>query len=364
MKIGNKIRLIVLICVFTPSIFVAQDAVKTNQDIEAIIQEYGGNEFSGSILVKSKDSIIHYSSYGYAQKEEGIKYTNNTYFSIGSIGKMVTSTIIMQLCEQNRIDLHKPLSQYLKNVPKDKQNITIHHLLTHTSGLPDFFTSGDDFKRVTKEEAYKQIMNLKLESSPGEKYAYSNSGYNLLAMIIEEVTDNDYLDHAINLFRQTGMTKSGFSGKTSWAKNEVARGYGFEKNGDNTPNSWPIPSWVIIGTGEVITSTADMLTWMDKLLSYQLVSKESLQSMFYKHIETGRPKNTFYGYGWKIRELEHNKTRIYHNGGGDFGQIATIRYYPHNDTKLIVLSNSYVSSPPKALLIAEKIEKNFILKGN
>ena len=330
-------------------------------EVEELIKEYGGKDFSGSVLLKSNDSIIHFSSYGYAQKEEKVKYTNTTYFSIGSIGKMVTSTIIMRLNEQKIIDLHKPISDYLDNVPKDKRKITIHHLLTHTSGLPDFFTSGDDFERIKKEEAYRKIMDLKLESKPGEKYSYSNSGYNLLAMLIESVTNEEYINYTTNLFKYVGIPQTGFSGKMTWSKNQIARGYGFDKKGDNTPNSWPIPSWVIIGTGEVITNSADMLTWMDNLLSYKIVSKESLQLMFDKHIETGSPKNTFYGYGWKIRELQNDKKRIYHNGGGDFGQIATIRFYPHNNCVLIVLSNRFLSSPPKALLIAEKIEEKIIV---
>lgn len=118
----------------------------------------------------------------------------------------------------------------------------------------------------------------------------------------------------------------------------------------------------MIGTGEVITNTADMLKWMNNLFSYKIITKKSLHLMFNKYVETGKPKNTFYGYGWKIREFENGKKRFYHNGGGDFGQIATVRFYPHNDYTLIVLSNSYISSPPKALLIAEKIEKKIIIK--
>jgi CubicO group peptidase (beta-lactamase class C family) len=236
-KMISKRKLLILTYIFTHSILFAQDSVKINKEIEDIIKQYGENDFSGSILLKSNDSIIHYSSYGYAQKEEKVKYTNNTSFSIGSIGKMITSTIIMRLYEQNKINLHEPISNYLENIPKDKQKITIHHLLTHTSGLPDFFTSGNDFKRMKKEKAYQKIMNLKLQSLPGNKYSYSNSGYNILAMIIEKVTSEDYLNYATNLFKNIGMSKTGFSGKMVWKKNEIARGYGLEKKGDNTPNS-------------------------------------------------------------------------------------------------------------------------------
>tara|TARA_R100001369_G_scaffold7695_1_gene18965 strand:+ start:814 stop:1926 length:1113 start_codon:yes stop_codon:yes gene_type:complete len=360
----SKTRLLIFTCIFTHVILFSQNSIKVNKKVENIVKQYGENEFSGSILLKSNDSIIHNSSYGYAQKEEKLKYTNNTSFSIGSIGKMITATIIMQLNEQGKINLHDPISNYLRNIPKNKQQITIHHLLTHTSGLPDFFISGDDFKRVKKVKAFRKIRHLKLQSTPGRKYSYSNSGYNLLAMIIEQVIDDNYLDYATNLFKSLGMSNTGFSGKMLWKENKIARGYGFDSRGDNTPNSWPIPSWTVIGTGEVISNTSDMIIWMDKLFSYKIINKQSLKLMFTNHVKTGKPKNTFYGYGWKIRELKNGKRRIYHNGGGDFGQIATIRFYPDNDDKniLIVLSNSYNVNPPKALTIAHEIEKNILTK--
>ncbi|WP_408032841.1 serine hydrolase domain-containing protein [Tenacibaculum xiamenense] len=332
-----------------------------NQDVENIISNYKDTLFSGSIFLKKKNEVVHFSSYGYAKREEKITFTNRTLFSIGSIGKMITSVVMMKLYEEGKIALDAPISTYLEDLPKDKQEITIHQLLTHTSGLPNFFTDGDDFKRMSKENAYKKIKSLKLESVPGTKYSYSNTGYNVLAMIVESVENTDYLTYTTSLFKSLGMYQSGFSGVKSWKENEVARGYGFDKKGDNTPNSWPIPSWVVIGTGEVITSTADMSVWIDNLLNYKIVSKESLDKIFHPHVEIKKSKKISYGYGWKVREKEGNKA-IYHNGGGDFGQLATVRYYPEEETVLVMISNNFNSMPPQALLLVRDIEQNFIYK--
>jgi CubicO group peptidase (beta-lactamase class C family) len=158
--------------------------------------EYG--KFNGSVLVAEKGKVIYKKGFGFAEMEWNIANQSDTKHRLGSITKQFTAMLIMQLVEQGKLKLDVPISTYLPDYPKKNGDvITIHHLLTHTSGIPNM-TAFPNFVKSVMPNAYTplQLVNMSadstLEFKPGERFNYSNSGYLLLGYIIEKVTGKSY----------------------------------------------------------------------------------------------------------------------------------------------------------------------------
>ena len=169
--------------------------------IDALIQQYVANrQFNGSVLVAEKGQIIFKKGYGMANMEWNIPNAPDTKFRLGSITKQFTAMLIMQLVEKGKLKLTGKVTDYLPDYPKATgDKITIHHLLTHTSGLSNYTNFPGFFEKqsrnpYTPEVFLKEFMNLPLDFEPGSKFSYSNSGYFLLGVIIEKVTGKSYAE--------------------------------------------------------------------------------------------------------------------------------------------------------------------------
>lgn len=132
------------------------------------------NGFAGSVLVSKEGRIILSKGYGFSDIEKKIPNTSNTIFDIGSNTKQFTATAILKLVELKKLKLSDSLHIYFKNIPNDKKDITIHQLLTHSSGLPPY--SGNDFDIISKKDFLQSVFRLELVSTPGPEYNYSNVG--------------------------------------------------------------------------------------------------------------------------------------------------------------------------------------------
>ena len=340
----------------------AQDVILDGEEAERldlIIQHFAEERgFSGSILIEIRGKVILCNGYGFAHKARKIEFKPNTAFSIGTLSQHFMATSIMLLHQENKIDLQAPITKFFKNVPKDKSKITVHQLLTHTSGLPDFYTKRSDHFRIGKEEAVRNILRENLVSRPGTKFSISNCGYNLLAAILENVTQRKYLDFLREeLFRPLGMDQTGFNGEQIWQYGDLARGYGFNEKASNVPSQWPRPSWMIIGTSEVVSNLPDLYHWWKTLHSGSLIRQETLQLMQQKHSLDKTRRFIEYGYGLKKRKVDEEHLVYYYNGGGEFGQICSLRYYPDDDMNIVLLSNSYTNINPLASVLISQIEK-------
>jgi len=133
-----------------------------------------------------------------ANKEDVVPYTTTTVSSIGSVTKQFTATAILKLVELNKLELTDSLDKFFKNLPEDKREITVHHLLTHTAGFIDVIGDGD-FDDIPRDKFFKTVFSTELLHKPGTKYAYSNVGYSILARIIEISSGQDY-EKFLNLF--------------------------------------------------------------------------------------------------------------------------------------------------------------------
>ncbi|WP_224490943.1 serine hydrolase domain-containing protein [Robertkochia flava] len=315
-------------------------AAPLNSRIDSYLSAGSENGFSGAIaVVKNGETIIN-KGYGLANKDTQTANTPNTIFDIGSNTKQFTATAILKLAEQGKLNLDDPVSKYFKNLPADKQNITIHQLLTHTAGLPDAI--GNDFDEITREEFFKQLFATELLHEPGTKYSYSNIGYSVLGRIIEITSEQPY-EAFLNqyLFTPAGMKQTGYL-LPDWDTTKLAHGY----NRNVLETGSPVTryrasgdiSWHLNANGGINASQKDLLLWYKALKGNTILTPESFKKLTTPYISA--PEGNYsYGYGWVVRTTNENTLRISHNGSnGTFSH--TMIWYPEEDLYIVYATNA------------------------
>ena len=302
--------------------------------------EYG--KFNGSVLVAEKGKVIYKKGFGLADMEWNIPNQPDTKHRLGSITKQFTAMLIMQLVEQGKLKLDVPISTYLPDYPKKNGDvITIHHLLTHTSGIPNLTSFPGFFKNVSRN-AYSpaELVNLFADSTlqfkPGEKFAYSNSGYMLLGYIIEKVGGKSYEQLLReNIFTPLKMNNTGYDHHRTLLKN---RANGYEKHGRNYVNANFIDMSVPYSAGALYSTVEDLYLWDQALYVNQLLRKENMGLFFTKHDSSG------YGYGLGFGKMRLGNTAerietIGHEGGID-GFHTQITRIPSDGSFIVLLNNT------------------------
>lgn len=176
----------------TPSRQEPKPAGEVTTALSDYFQKVAGLGFSGAVVVTSGDKVLIRNGYGWADQTRHIPVTAETVFDIGSITKVFTAVAIMQLEERGKLSTSDKITKYFSNVPQDKSAITLHHLLTHTSGLAydDFYSSATpEVREILKnrEKFIQRILSFPLGFEPGRNRTYSNSGFSLLAAIVEKL---------------------------------------------------------------------------------------------------------------------------------------------------------------------------------
>jgi CubicO group peptidase (beta-lactamase class C family) len=305
--------------------------------------EYG--KFNGSVLVAEKGNVIYKKGFGLADMEWNIPNQPDTKHRLGSITKQFTATLIMQLVEQGKLKLDVPISTYLPDYPKKNGDvITIHHLLTHSSGIPNM-TSFPGFVKDVMRNSYSpvQLVNISADSAlqfkPGERFAYSNSGYLLLGYIIEKVTGKSY-EQVLqeNIFTPLKMNNTGYDHHGTLLKNRAS---GYEKNGRSYVNAGFIDMSVPHAAGALYSTVEDLYLWDQALYGNQLLRKENMDLLFTKHIPSG---GGHYGYGWNIGEIPLGNTveriETVGHGGGINGFNTQITRIPSDKSFIVLLNNT------------------------
>jgi CubicO group peptidase (beta-lactamase class C family) len=204
-----------VLAVFLQQAALAQDHAAKIQEVLAVAHKY--RQFNGATLVAEYGKVVYKGAFGMANMEWNIPNTPDTKFRLGSITKQFTATVILQLVEQGKIKLNGKLSDYLPEYRKDVgDKVTIHHLLTHTSGIPSYTSQPGFAENVSRnpykvDEFVKKYASGNLEFEPGSKFLYNNSGYFLLGAIIERVTGKPY-EQVLkeNIFDPLGMKNTGY----------------------------------------------------------------------------------------------------------------------------------------------------------
>jgi CubicO group peptidase (beta-lactamase class C family) len=308
------------------------------QKLDLFLTRLEGFGFAGSVLVAKDGKVVLQKGYGLADREHGTPYTAGTVFDIGSITKQFTAAAILRLEMAGKLKTGDPIGKYFDGVPADKAGITLHHLLTHSSGLPDVF--GDDYDEMPREALVKAALASKLLWPPGTRYRYSNAGYSLLAAVVEKVSGKTYEEFLRDqLFRPAGMEKTGYR-LPAWNPGEVAHGYGPEGDwGTPLDKAWAPdgPWWNLRGNGGILSTVGDLYKWHRALEGETILSKEAKEKAFHPWVPENEEASSFYGYGWAIFKTQRGTRLIAHNGGNGIFAADFRRYV---DEGLVVLGSS------------------------
>lgn len=220
--------------------------------------------FNGFLYVEQDGKEIFFHSVGWADRESKRPFTRDTGVEIGSIVKPMSKIALLKLVAAGRIALDDPISKYFSGVPEDKKAITVRLLMEHRSGFKDIF--GDDYEPMERDELMKKMLASKLDYAPDSKNQYSNSGYSMLAAIIEKVTGESFEQHlARSVFRPIGLKRTGYV-LPGWKPDELMVGY----KRDGTRWGSPLdkfwykdgPAWNLRGNGGMISTMPELARWV------------------------------------------------------------------------------------------------------
>lgn len=291
--------------------------------------------FAGTVLVARGDRILFCKGYGMADRVRGIPNDVRTRFRLGSVTKGFTAAAVLLLQERGALSIDDPVSRYLPGLFEGK-GITIRHLLTHTSGLPDFIFFPGAFEAFREPAAPGELLasidEPALEFEPGTKFRYSNSGFVVLGRIVEAVSGMEYADFLeTELFRAAGMSAAGCDYEAGIGTDGFAVGYHY------TGESYvPVPPWDstwAAGAGAIYASAADLYSWSRALARGRILGDRSRALLFGP---TPQSRNA-YGMGWYLRPNK-DRARTYH-GGYIFGFRSDFTRYPDEAVDIIVLGN-------------------------
>ena len=320
-----------------PGAGVAEDAVLAQRVDTYLAPLLATNNFSGVILVAKGDRIILNQGYGLASIEHGLRNRPDTVFHIASVSKPFTSAAILLLQEDGKLDVHAPLRAILPDYPHGDR-LTIHHLLSHTSGIPnvnDFPEYEEEQRRPHTPADLVELFRAKpLEFEPGAKYSYSNSNYNLLALVIEKTSGLPYGEFLRRrIFDPLGLARAGHHGTAAQIVRNAA--FGYAPVGAVGLERAPYIDWSVkTGNGSLYSDAAGVARFLRAAHKGQLLAPASMSATFTRHTPNA-------GYGWFLTKA--NGRDLHHANGRSPGFAAQADYYPQDDVTVVVLANTYVS---------------------
>lgn len=285
------------------------------------------NKFMGSVAIQEDNKIVFEKSYGFADVENKIKATTSTRYKIGSITKMFTSVVILQLIEEKKLALDTKLSKFFPSI-KNSEAITIDNLLTHSSGIYSF-TDDTDYPEYAKlpksrSELIKKIKAGNPQFEPNEKAEYSNSNFVLLGWIIEDLTKKTYPENVDSrIIKKLGLTNTGFS---TGAKNEAIS---YNWTGKYWQQAQQEDMSIPGGAGAILSSASDLTKFINGLFSGKLLQPASLVAM--TTIEKG--------YGKGIFTMPFGERKFYGHTGGIENFTSTLGFYPKEKFAISLLDN-------------------------
>lgn len=298
------------------------------------------NKFNGSVLVSQDDQIVFEKGYGMANFEHDVANAPYTKFRIGSITKQFTAMAIMILEEQGKLKTDDPVSKFISDSPEAWTDVTIHHLLNHTSGIPSF-TSMFTYRRdMMLPQSVSQMMarfkGKKLNFQPGEKFQYSNSGYYLLGAIIEKASGKTYEEFLREeICKPLKLNDTGYERFIPILKHRAS---GYQRSGRGASHAPYLDMSQPYAAGSMYSTVRDLNLWDQALRQGKLISKERYERMY-------QPGKRNYAYGWNVGK-KLNRRSISHGGGINGFQTEILRF-PEEKLCVVVLCNITPSNPAR-----------------
>lgn len=313
------------------TLFISLYAVFPNQKLDSLL-EYLNNEdkFSGSVAILQNEEIIK-SAYGRLDASEE-KIDIKTKFRIGSVSKVFTAVIIMQLIEEGKIELGTPIKKFFPEFV-NAGSISIKMLLNHHSGIFNITSDPNYINFMTKKQDRETLLNrIRIKGvnfNPAAKYEYSNSNYILLSFIIEDVTKKDFASVLKErITDKIGLANTYFGKKIQTDQNE-AHSFKISSVGNSKlPETDPSVS---LGAGGIVSTPEDLLYFMEALFDEKLISKENLSKML--------PEKDSNGYGLGIMMIPYYNELAYGHNGGIDGFVSNLSYFPEKNYGFAICSN-------------------------
>ncbi len=337
--------LAIIICLSFFEMNYAQDSkitikAKTNEFLKKLTSEKG---FSGAVLISRNKKVLLDQGYGFADLKKGAKVKNKTKFYIASITKQFTAAAILKLEEQRKLKLNEPITRFFKDVPSDKNKITIKNLLTHTAGFAQNYAADGVVDRGAAVEA---ILGTQLKNPVGEKFLYSNDGYTLLAAIIEIASKQTYENFLLeNLLKQAKMSDTGFWGD----KNANIAAMKKEISPDVK-----IPNWGFRGGVGMYSTVGDLYKWQQALFSDKILTKSRLEEFFTPNNETAKGMHAF---GWFISKSSDGMETFWTGGYEDFGHNGAIKTFKDGIVIIVLTNSGDIDDKPARDVAGEGIER-------
>jgi CubicO group peptidase (beta-lactamase class C family) len=289
--------------------------------------------FSGQVLVAEHGRVLLDRAVGLAADGDR-PVAASTVFNVASFTKQFTAAAVLRLEIDGKLKVSDAVAAHLAGLPPAWQPMTIHHLLTHTAGLPrDVVRRGE--RTLTREQVVQAIVAAPLRSKPGEAFAYSNAGYQLLAAIVEVAsgeTFGDYLRR--HLFAPAAMASSGTCDELRWQHADVANGCD-EWQTLGSFVSWP-KSWELLGAGGAVSTAGDLYRWQTALAGEAVLSAAAKAKMFARQVAAEDDQG--YGYGCFVATGKDGQPLLFH-GGDNVGYHSEVRWYPRDERLVVVLTN-------------------------
>ena len=329
------------------------------------LKQSEANGFSGAILVVKNDSIIINKGYGLSNKENNVSNSPNTVYDICSVTKQFTAAAILKLVERNKLELEDPISNFFDSLPSDKENITIHQLLTHTSGFDH--GSSDDFDLTPKSIYFSNLFQSKLLFTPGSQYEYSNAGYSILGRIIELISGQDYETFLNkNLFQPAGMKHTGYL-LPDWGNTNIANEYLLNVSNQSShiakyKEDGKIAR-TLLANGGVHSTNNDMYKWYQALKSNKILSWESLEKLTKPYVAEYEGESSHYAYGWAIFTSKRGTKVITHNGFNGISYYEFV-WFPEENSLILLASNAFIRPIGRMTLEIENLlfDKTYVPK--
>ncbi|HMG37008.1 MAG TPA: serine hydrolase domain-containing protein [Blastocatellia bacterium] len=314
-------------------------------DVDRIMTACDRQDSPGaSVIVIKNGETIFKRSYGLAEVESRRPATTDTNYRLASVTKQFTAMCVLMLAERKKLSLHDPVARFFPKMPDYGGQILVRHLLNHTSGLiayEDVMPAGTSVPLKDKDVLHLLEQQRRTYFAPGSKFRYSNSGYALLALIVEAVGSISFAGFLkANIFDPLGMKatvafENGISTVQNRAYGYSPRENGFERTDQSLTSS-------VLGDGGIYSSVEDLFRWDQALYSDKLVSLDTLKRAFTSTIDTGE-KGQGYGYGWFVGSF--NGAREISHSGETVGFRNFIGRYPDQRLSVIVLANRSDARP-------------------
>lgn len=307
-------------------------------------KQFKPNEPGGVALVAKAGKPIYRKAFGMANMELNVPMKPENIFEIGSITKQFTAVSILLLEEEGKLSIKNPITKWIESYPTHGYTITIHHLLTHISGIKSY-TDMEKWSKQWREEIKPMEMidlfkNEPMDFAPGEKWSYNNSAYFMLGYIIEKASGMpypDFLDKRI--FQPLGLQNTSYGSMSRIIPN---RATGYQKSSNAFVNAEYLSLTQPYAAGSIMSTVDDLLTWNNAIHAGKVVKKETLQKAF-ADTKLNNGKETHYGYGWGLDDVNGSPT--YEHSGGIFGYLTNAIYLPKEDVFVVVFTNCNCQVP-------------------